>query len=63
MLDFLHMRLIEDTKSTNIKVMPDELNENEPVAVNAESTREEVPNTNYIVILSSFEVGTVLESP
>ena len=44
------LKLIDNTISANIKVMPDEPNENEPVAVNAESTREEVPNINYIVL-------------
>ena len=31
-----------DSKQTNVKVMPAESNDNEPGAVNPESTREEV---------------------
>ena len=36
--------------------MPDESNDNEPVAVNGESAREEVPNTftGFILIFCNF---------
>lgn len=36
--------------------MPDESNDNEPVAVNGESAREEVPNnfTGFILIFCTF---------
>ena len=43
--------------------MPEESNENDPVAVNTESTREEVLNIDIGVIQSSFfKLGSVVES-
>ena len=45
-----HALKFENTKSTDIKVMPEGSNENDPVAVNTESTREEVLNIDIGVI-------------
>ena len=36
---------------TNVKVMPAESNDNEPGAVNAESTREEVLKLSSLIIV------------
>ena len=45
-----HVLNFGNTKSTDIKVMPEESNENDPVAVNTESTREEVLDIDIGVI-------------
>ena len=64
MPDFLLMRwwLVSQevsNKNTNTKVMPDESSENDPVAVNAESTREEVLDYD---IEENIDIGDIRSS-